>query len=218
MVSVKLPTSKVARLAGASIRMLDHWARTGLLPPSGREASGKGSRRQYTFKDVVAILTICKLRERKCPLQQIRNAVGYLRSHYPDATPSETLSRLTLITNGKEVYMLTDEHKVMSVVTRQWVWSVPLGLVIAEANEKCGALPEEWSEDVTIRGKTFRLLLSHDTDVGGYAVECRALPGFLERAKTPPEAVNRGKKAIASLLTFREQRQRRARRTAALAG
>jgi DNA-binding transcriptional MerR regulator len=211
MVPLNLPTSTVSKLTGASLRMLDYWARTKLLPPSAHDAQGKGTRRLYTFRDLVAILTVCKLRERKCPLQQIRIAVRYLKVHYPDAEAVETLARLTLITDGKEVYLLTDERQVMNVVTKQWVWSVPLGMLIAEANQKVCALPQEWTEQVKIRGRSFRLLVTQDLEVGGYVVECRELPGFLQRVDTPADAKEKAKEAIKSLLTFQARRRRSAR-------
>lgn len=211
MTPVQLSTRTVSELTGASARQLDYWARTKLLPPSGRQASGKGSRRLYTFHDVVAILTVCKLRERKCPLQQIRTAVRYLRAHYPNSTPAETLARLTLITDGQEVYLLTDERQVMNVVTRQWVWSVPLGLLIAEASEKVERLPREWTQTVRIAKRDYRLLFSHDADSNTYVIECRELPGFLHRASTPSAALKTAKDAIASLVTFRARRQKRTR-------
>lgn len=213
MVSVQLPTSTVSKLTGASLRMLDYWARTKLLPPSGQEAYGKGSRRLYTFQDVVALLTVCKLRERKCPLQQIRNAIRYLKANYPDTATAEVLARLTLITDGKEVYLLTDERQVMNVVTCQWVWSVPLGLLISEANEKVAALPQEWVESIKVGRQTFHLLVTQGADKADYVIECRELPGLLERVSSPADAAEKAKKAISSLLAFREQRQRRARRT-----
>lgn len=211
MVSQQLTTATVSRLTGASLRMLDYWARTKLLPPSGQEAHGKGSRRLYTLQDVVAILAICKLRERKCPLQQIRTAIRYLKANYPDSTPSEALSRLTLITDGKDVYLLTDERQVMNVVTKQWVWSVPLGLLITEASRKVESLPQEWSETVKVNGRPFRLLVSADDERGDYVAECRELPGVLQRAATPLQAVAVAKDAIVTLLDYRKRRQRHTR-------
>jgi len=208
MVLQQLTTATVARLTGASLRMLDYWARTKLLPPSGQEASGKGSRRLYTLQDVVAILTVCKLRERKCPLQQIRTAIRYLKANYPDSTPSEALSRLTLITDGRDVYLLDDERQVMNVVTKQWVWSVPLGLLIAEASRKVKSLPQEWSETVKVNRRSFRLLVSADGKGGGYIAECKDLPGVLQRGATPLEALRAAREAIATLLEFRERRRR----------
>jgi DNA-binding transcriptional MerR regulator len=207
MVPVQLSTATVSKLTGASLRMLDYWARTKLLPPSGQEARGKGSRRLYTFQDVVAILTICKLRERKCPLQQIRTAVRYLKAHYPDAKAAETLARLTLITDGRDVYLLTDERQVMNVVTRQWVWSVPLGLLITEASQKVELLPQEWSETLKFSGRSYRLRMTKDGNAGGYVAECRELPGFMQRARTPAAVLRAARAAIKAMLAFHERRQ-----------
>lgn len=218
MAPPKLSTLMLSRLTGASPRMLDYWARTRLLPPSAQDAKGKGSRRQYTFQDLIAALTICKLRERKCPFQQIRTAIRYLKAHYPESTQSETLSRLTLITDGTSVYMLTDERQVMEIVTRQWVWSVPLGLLIAEASQRIKAIPQEWTETIKVNGGNYRLLVSHDSAEGEYVVECRALPGLMQRAKTPAAAIGNGRKAIASLMTFRKSRRRRASKVSHAAG
>lgn len=208
MEPVHLSTATVSELTGASLRMLDHWARTGLLPPTGRVAKGKGSRRSYTFQDVIAVLTVCKLRERKCPLQQIRSAVRYLRTHYPEAATSSTLAKLTLLTDGKTVYLLTSERQVMNVVTRQWVWSVPLGLLIAEASQKIETLPREWTERVTVGRRSFRLLVTQATGAAGdYLVRCRELPGLLQRAASPAQAVSAARETIESLL-FLSKRER----------
>lgn len=206
-------TAIVSRLTGATPRMLDYWARTKLLPPSAEEGRGKGARRAYTFQDVVAIMTVCKLRERKCPLQQIRTAVKYLRKNYPGSTSAEALSRLTLITDGKDVYLLTDEHRVMNVVTRQWVWSVPLGLLISEVSRKVEALPQQWRETIRVKGKDYRLIVGQDAAGGDFMIECRELPGFLHRAKSPKEVTKKARAAIAALHEYRSQRHHRSRRS-----
>lgn len=217
MVGVHLSTATVSKLTGASLRVLDYWARTKLLAPSGQEARGKGTRRAYTFRDVVAILAICKLRERNCPLQQIRNAVRYLKTHYPHAATADTLARLTLITDGKEVYLLTDEQQVMNVVTRQWVWSVPLGLLIKEANQKVESLPQEWVTVVKAAGRPYRLHVTRDESKGDYVAECRELPGFMQRENSPAAVVEASRAAIKAMLAFRERR-RHARGAATVVG
>jgi DNA-binding transcriptional MerR regulator len=201
-------TSTVAELTGASPRMLDYWARTGLLRPSGCDATGKGSRRRYTFQDIVALLTICKLREGNCPLQKVRAAVRHLRAHYPTDHPSRTLARLTLLTDGRNVYILTDEHQVMEVVTRQTVWSVPLGLLIAEASKRVEATITEWDQEVSVGGARFRLRLSNDPESQQFSAECRRFPGLVQHGKTPTEAMEAATKSIASLLEFRMQSRR----------
>ena len=45
----------VVRLTGVHERTLDYWVRSGYATSSGAEAHGAGSRRLYTFDDVVQI-------------------------------------------------------------------------------------------------------------------------------------------------------------------
>jgi hypothetical protein len=42
-----------ARAAGISYRQLDYWARTSLVVPTVRDASGSGSQRLYGFRDIL---------------------------------------------------------------------------------------------------------------------------------------------------------------------
>ena len=41
--------------AGITYRQLDYWARTGLVVPSVRDASGSGTQRLYSFRDIVVL-------------------------------------------------------------------------------------------------------------------------------------------------------------------
>ena len=194
-------TATVAELTGASVRKVDYWARTGLLMPSGREASGKGSQRKYTFQDLVALLAICKLRECSCPLQKIRAAVGHLRTHYPDLPTSASLSRLTLLTDGKSVYMLTDGQQIMEIVSCQLCWSVPLGKLIIETNERIETLPQQWSEEFLLGRRTFHLIGTRPKDQTEVVVRCRELPGAIGRAETSEAAFSFAKQAVESFVT-----------------
>jgi DNA-binding transcriptional MerR regulator len=200
--SREFSTSSAAKITGASVRMLDHWARSKLLPPSGREANGQGSRRSYTFQDLVSIRAILDLREGKCPLQKIRAAVKALRSLNPELSNSQTLSRLTLLTDGKQVFLLTDERQAMEVLTRQMVWSVPLGRRIMETADRVEKLPQVWTEEMTVADRTFHLRISDDRNGKGFTAYCRELPGTLQRGRTPSEAVRKSRKAIEDVLAF----------------
>jgi DNA-binding transcriptional MerR regulator len=199
--STQFSTATVAELTDASVRKIDYWARTGLLKPSGQEASGKGSKRRYIFQDVVALLAICKLRECSCPLQKIRAAVRHLRSHYPDLSPSEPLSRLTLLTDGKSVYMLTDGQQIMEVVSRQLCWSVPLGKLIIEANERILTLPQQWNEEYLLGRKTFHFIGTRQKGQTEVLVRCRELPGAIGRAQTPGAAFTLARQAVESFVS-----------------
>ena len=200
---MQVATGAVRRITGASQRQLTYWDATGLLRPS---AKGTGHRR-YTFPDVVAAKTIIALRRRGCSLQQIRKAVEHLRKRYPHDMKPDVLASLTLLTDGKTVYMLTDARQIMAVVSKQTVWwIVNVGKLILEARKAMQTLPLEWVEPVTVRGEPYRLRVTHDTDEGGYVVQCVELPGAIEQGQTPDEAIENGTAAIDSVLAFLAKR------------
>ena len=201
----EFPTKLAAKITGASVRRLDTWARSGVLSPSGRTANGKGSRRSYTFQDLVSIRTIVDLRGRKCPLQQIRAAILELRKRTPELSNSQTLARLTLITDGKRVYLLTDKAQAMDVLTRQTVWAVPLGRHIIETAERIRKLPRTWAERFRIRESDYHVQVSGEYDGQGYSARCRELPGALEQGRTPEEAVERLRASVERVLAFQAQ-------------
>ena len=46
------------RAAGITYRQLDYWARTGLVEPSIRPASGSGTQRIYSLCDIVVLKVV----------------------------------------------------------------------------------------------------------------------------------------------------------------
>src|SRR6266508_1043989 len=66
--------------AGISYRQLDYWARTGLVVPSVRDASGSGTQRLYSFRDIVVLKVVKRLLDAGVSLQNIRKAIDTLRS------------------------------------------------------------------------------------------------------------------------------------------
>lgn len=47
--------------AGISYRQLDYWARTGLVEPTVRNATGSGSQRLYGFRDILVLKIVKRL-------------------------------------------------------------------------------------------------------------------------------------------------------------
>ena len=47
--------------AGISYRQLDYWARTGLVEPTVRSATGSGSQRLYGFRDILVLKIVKRL-------------------------------------------------------------------------------------------------------------------------------------------------------------
>src|SRR3954468_8093445 len=88
--------------AGISYRQLDYWARTGLVVPSVRDASGSGTQRLYSFRDVLVLKLVRRLLDTGISLQNIRSAVSQLR-----AGGAEDLADITMLSDGTTVYQCT---------------------------------------------------------------------------------------------------------------
>jgi len=212
-----LSTATVANVTGATVRMIDHWTRTGLIRPSGQDASGKGSRRRYTFQDIVVLRAILTLREGNCPLQKIRTAIRFLRANYPNEPATHGLAKLALLTDGKRVLILTDEHQMMDVVTRQFhiTWAVPLGRIIRETSQRLDAMPYLWEEPAIVGGRSVHLSVSRERGGDPFVARCRELPGAVTEAKEKDEALAQLRKLVAFALEREPQANRghRLRRT-----
>jgi DNA-binding transcriptional MerR regulator len=97
--------------AGITYRQLDYWARTELVVPSIRTASGSGSQRLYSFKDILVLKVVKRLLDTGVSLQNIRFAVDGLR-----ARGVEDLARITLLSDGTTVYECTSSEEVVDLL------------------------------------------------------------------------------------------------------
>ena len=70
-----------AKIVGITYRQLDYWARTDLIRPSLNDAAGSGSRRRYSYNDLLELKTIKKLLDAGIKLEQVRKVFEYLREH-----------------------------------------------------------------------------------------------------------------------------------------
>ena len=73
--------TQTATVVGISYRQLDYWARTNLIRPSLSDATGSGSRRRYSYSDLLELKTIKKLLDAGIKLEQVRKVFEYLREH-----------------------------------------------------------------------------------------------------------------------------------------
>lgn len=127
------PTACTA--AGISYRQLDYWARTGLVEPSVRPASGSGTQRLYSFRDILVLKVVKRLLDTGISLQQIRSAVAHLRER-----GSANLAEVTLMSDGVSVYEFTSPDEVVDLLQGgQGVFAIALGRVWQEVE---GSLAE----------------------------------------------------------------------------
>lgn len=73
--------TQTAKLVGITYRQLDYWARTDLIRPSLSDACGSGSRRRYSYQDLLELRVIKTLIDSGIKLESVREVFEYLRTH-----------------------------------------------------------------------------------------------------------------------------------------
>jgi len=135
------PTACAA--AGITYRQLDYWARTGLVEPTVRSATGSGTQRLYGFRDILLLKVIKRLLDAGVSLQQIRTAVAHLR-----ARGTDDLTRVTLMSDGASVYECTSNDEVIDLLQGgQGVFGIAIGGVWREIEGSLAELPSERTTD-----------------------------------------------------------------------
>ena len=125
--------------AGITYRQLDYWARTGLVEPTVRGASGSGTQRLYSFRDILLLKVVKRLLDAGISLQQIRTAVAHLRERGTD-----DLTRVTLMSDGASVYECTSNDEVIDLLQGgQGVFGIAIGGVWREIEGTLAELPSE---------------------------------------------------------------------------
>src|SRR3954463_13640282 len=125
--------------AGISYRQLDYWARTGLVTPSVRDASGSGTQRLYSFRDMVVLKVVKRLLDAGVSLQNIRKAIDALRSRGVD-----DLAEITLISDGTTVYECRSPEEVVDLLQGgQGVFGIAIGGAFKEIQGSLWDLPAE---------------------------------------------------------------------------
>ncbi len=108
-----------AEVVGISYRQLDYWARTDLLKPTFAEAHGSGSRRLYSYRDLLELRIIKKLLDAGIRLESVRKAFTYMRSH----TDADIVSA-HLVISGDSVILCEGDQLIDVVRHGQGVLNV----------------------------------------------------------------------------------------------
>jgi DNA-binding transcriptional MerR regulator len=128
--------------AGITYRQLDYWARTGLVEPSIRPASGSGTQRLYSFRDILVLRIVKRLIDTGVSLTNIRAAVAHLEQRGGD-----DLARITLMSDGASIYECRNEDEVIDLVRGgQGVFGIAVGRVWQEVEGQLASLPGEPAE------------------------------------------------------------------------
>jgi DNA-binding transcriptional MerR regulator len=125
--------------AGITYRQLDYWARTSLVEPSVREASGSGTQRLYSFRDILVLKIVKKLLDAGISLQNIRTAIASLRDR-----GVADLAEITLMSDGATVYECTSTDEVVDLLQGgQAVFAIAVGRHVRDVEGTLASLPGE---------------------------------------------------------------------------
>lgn len=124
---------KTAEIVGITYRQLDYWARTDLVRPSVTDAAGSGSRRKYSYRDLLELKVIKTLLDAGIKLESVRTVFTYLR----DQLGEDVASAQLVITGGTAVLVRDNEELVDLLRQGQFVMGsiLSLGGVQREVDE-----------------------------------------------------------------------------------
>jgi len=123
--------SEVSHVVGATHRQLAYWDKTGLVRPSLRSASGRGSRRLYSIEDILELKILMRLLDSSLPLQRIRSSFRFIRGR------SKSLASFVVLTDGKTVYFFEDVNVLVDTLKQgQTVLRITVQDLISEVQAR----------------------------------------------------------------------------------
>jgi DNA-binding transcriptional MerR regulator len=114
---------KAAEIVGITYRQLDYWARTDLVRPSLADATGSGSRRRYSYRDLLELKVVKTLLDAGIKLESVREAFSYLRDQL-----GEDIASAQLIISGGSAILVRDDELVDVLRQGQFVMTSVLSL------------------------------------------------------------------------------------------
>jgi DNA-binding transcriptional MerR regulator len=125
--------ARAAEIVGITYRQLDYWARTDLVRPTLSDAAGSGSRRRYSYTDLLELRVIKSLLDAGIRLESVRDVFSYLR----DDLGSDVSSASLVIQGSSSVLIRTDGELIDLVKRGQGVLNIlPLAGVREEMDAR----------------------------------------------------------------------------------
>ena len=135
---------KAAEIVGITYRQIDYWARTDLIRPSSCDAAGSGSRRIYSYRDLLELRVIKTLLDAGIKLESVRDVFKYLRNHV-----ESEIAAAHIVISGQSVVLCQGDQLVDVLRNGQGVLNVlPLAGVKDHVDSQIIALTR--SESVAV--------------------------------------------------------------------
>jgi DNA-binding transcriptional MerR regulator len=126
--------SKMAsRIVGVSLRQIQYWDERGFVRPSVKAAQGRGTKRLYSFHDLVCLKVVKDLTYHGFSLQKVRRCLRPLKQY--SAQGEEPLGSLRYVTDGEKLFVITsDRKKILDAMEGHFVLSLGIGNLVRELN------------------------------------------------------------------------------------
>ena len=131
-------------IVGITYRQLDYWARTQLVRPAVHEATGSGSRRHYSYRNLLELRVVKSLLDAGIKLESVREVFNYLgQQEQADITSAH------LVISGSSVILCQGDDLIDVVRRGQGVLNLlPLAQVKDQVDGQLIALYPELVEPV----------------------------------------------------------------------
>ena len=98
-------------IIGITYRQLDYWTRTELVRSTAQEAVGSGSRRRYSYNDLLELKLIKRLLDEGIALHRVREVFDYLRDEL-----GEDVASADLVINGNQSLLVRTDEQILDAL------------------------------------------------------------------------------------------------------
>ncbi len=103
-----------AEIVGITYRQLDYWARTDLIRPELADARGSGSRRKYSYQNLLELKLVKTMLDSGIKLESVREVFSYVRQNLHQDVVSARL-----VVAGSSAVLVRDDAELVEVVKGQ---------------------------------------------------------------------------------------------------
>ena len=129
---------RAIEIVGITYRQLDYWARTDLVRPSVTDAKGSGTRRSYSYTDLLKLKVIKALLDAGLRLETVRKVFSYIEDEL-----GQDVESANLVIHGHTPVLARSGEELIDLVQKgQGVLNVlPLAGIRDEVEAKIIELP-----------------------------------------------------------------------------
>jgi DNA-binding transcriptional MerR regulator len=180
-------SKQTSKLTGATRKQLYYWEQKGLISTTFEVPIKPGMSRKYSLLDLIQIKVITELRQRGISLQKIGKSLDYIKKHIQ--AKKRPLAELKFISNGRSVFIHSEEHIIDTVKEGQYVLSLDLGDIVEKLNQDIKELMKRKWVSLHVDGEEFRVLVDPQLDTGSIKAHWQGVRDIEVEGETEEDAL-----------------------------